>query len=251
MKTFESGALGLGLKIRLDTKGIHFIKPGVFGSSDDFYNYNGTPITFSTSLIGVTTIIYGADKYRGFDQRQAKEIEKIYALGMNDQYLELLDCVGVDGQEFSNSPEYKKAIDKLKAEYLKEKADEASKHATEALNAQAMAATAAEAAAKAYDRHSDAANKAVHDAAVSAISGAVPPPMGNVAIYVAVGGQQQGPFDMAGLASLVQQGTLTVNTMVWKEGLAAWTPAVQLSELAPLFAAPQMPPVPPAMPPMN
>lgn len=251
MKTFESGLMGLGLKIRLDTKGIHFIKPGLLGSSDDFYEYSDVPVTSSSSLVGVTTIIYGDEKYKGFTKLQALEIERLYALGMNGKIIELVDSVGIDGQEIEHTPEYKEAMDKFKAEYLQKKADEASKKATDALNAQAKAAIAAEAAAKAYDRHHDAANKAVHDAAVSAISGAVPPPIGNVAVYVAVGGQQQGPFDMAGLTTLVQQGTLTSNSMVWKEGLSAWTPAGQIAELASLFAAPQMPPVPPAIPPIG
>lgn len=115
MKTFESGLMGLGLKIRLDTKGIHFIKPGLLGSSDDFYEYSDVPVTSSSSLVGVTTIIYGDEKYKGFTKLQALEIERLYALGMNGKIIELVDSVGIDGQEIEQTPEYKKAMDKFKA----------------------------------------------------------------------------------------------------------------------------------------
>lgn len=243
----------MGLKIRLDSKGIHFIKPGVFGSSDDFYAYSeGYTLSSSTSLVGISTIMFSRwndKKFKGFDSSQIKEIEKIYGYGLNGKYVELVDCVGVDGQEYEDTAEYKTAIAKLKAEWLQKEADKASKAATEALNAQAMAADAAAQAAKAYDRHQETANKAIYGAAVSAIGGAVPPPVAPLAIYVAVGGQQQGPFDMSGLSQMARQGSLTANSLVWKEGLAAWTPAIQVPELAPLFAAPQVPPVPPTMPP--
>jgi membrane protease subunit (stomatin/prohibitin family) len=70
-----------------------------------------------------------------------------------------------------------------------------------------------------------------------------PPPLPGTAAewFVGVGGQQQGPFDPAGLAGT---GHVTRETLVWRAGMAAWTPAGQVPELAPLFAA-----VPPPLPP--
>ena len=40
---------------------------------------------------------------------------------------------------------------------------------------------------------------------------------------------------MAQLQQLVQQGQLTQQTFVWAQGMANWTPAGQVAELAPLF----------------
>jgi hypothetical protein len=49
------------------------------------------------------------------------------------------------------------------------------------------------------------------------------------------------------LQQLVQQGQLTQQTYVWKQGMANWAFAGQVQELLPLFAnsAPQMPGMPP------
>ena len=75
--------------------------------------------------------------------------------------------------------------------------------------------------------------------------GASPPPLpGGKSFFVAVNGQQQGPFDMGALSQRQQQGQLTRETLVWAQGMANWTPAGQVPDLAALFAnAP--PPLPP------
>lgn len=252
MKTFESGVTGMGLKIRLDTQGIHLIRPGVFGSKEEFWKYSfGKSLTSSTSFVGVTTILFDeTEKLKGFDREQAEQIEKIYAYGRNNQFVELVDLVGIDGQEFEDTPSYKAAIDKLKAEYLQEQADKAAKIATEALNAQALAAQAAASAAKAYDRHQNAANKAVYDASVTAIQGAVPPTPQIADVYIAVNGQQQGPFDMSQLKQMVAVGQVTPDTMVWKQGMASWASASLCPDLVSLFSSTPgsgMPPVPPSL----
>ena len=62
--------------------------------------------------------------------------------------------------------------------------------------------------------------------------------------FIGVDGQQQGPFDLAGLAAQVSAGRLTRDTLIWKNGMAAWTPAGQVPELGNAFAA-----VPPPLPP--
>jgi membrane protease subunit (stomatin/prohibitin family) len=71
-----------------------------------------------------------------------------------------------------------------------------------------------------------------------------PPPLPAAEWYVGVGGQQQGPFDLNALASQVASGGLTRDTLVWKNGMAAWTAAGQVPELSSAFAA-----VPPPLPP--
>lgn len=74
---------------------------------------------------------------------------------------------------------------------------------------------------------------------------AAPPPP-PAAWHLAVNGQTQGPFDAAQLASAVASGQLGPATLVWSAGLADWTPASQVRELAGLFrAAPPPPPPPP------
>ncbi len=58
--------------------------------------------------------------------------------------------------------------------------------------------------------------------------------------YLAVNGQQLGPFDVN---QLIPNG-MTGNTMVWTDGMPAWAPASSVPELAALFAAPSIPPTP-------
>lgn len=77
-----------------------------------------------------------------------------------------------------------------------------------------------------------------------------PPPMPTVQYYVAVNGQQIGPFNMPQLQQLVQNGRLTPQTYVWQQGMAGWELAGNRQDLASLFAPP-VPggaPVPPPMP---
>ncbi len=80
--------------------------------------------------------------------------------------------------------------------------------------------------------------------------GATPPPLPNVQYFVSIGGQQAGPFAVAQLPLLVQNGTLTPQTYVWKQGMAQWDLASNQPELAPLFLQqpPAGPPTPPPMP---
>lgn len=65
--------------------------------------------------------------------------------------------------------------------------------------------------------------------------------------FIGAGGQQQGPFQLGQLTAQVASGALTPATLVWKTGMAQWTPAQQVPELAPLFGGtpPPMPPTPP------
>jgi len=75
-------------------------------------------------------------------------------------------------------------------------------------------------------------------------TGSVPPPLPTVLqLFVAINGQQQGPFDLAALQQMAQSGKLTRDTLVWKQGMASWGAASTVAELAALFGA-----VPPPIP---
>lgn len=70
-----------------------------------------------------------------------------------------------------------------------------------------------------------------------------------VSYMLSVNGQQAGPYNWAQLQQLVQQGQLTQQTYVWKQGMAEWALAGQVQELMPLFQgiAPGMPGMPQMM----
>lgn len=79
--------------------------------------------------------------------------------------------------------------------------------------------------------------------------GGMPPMPGSVpqvSYMVGINGQQYGPCDWNQLQQLVQQGQLTHQTYVWKQGMPQWQLAGEIQELTPLFQgnAPQMPPMP-------
>jgi hypothetical protein len=65
-----------------------------------------------------------------------------------------------------------------------------------------------------------------------------------VAFFVAINNQQAGPFDLATVAGYAKAGQLTRDTLVWREGMAAWAKAGEVAELAGAFAS-----VPPPLPP--
>lgn len=70
-----------------------------------------------------------------------------------------------------------------------------------------------------------------------------------VSYSLAINGQQAGPFGWSQLQQLVQHGQLTQQTLVWTQGMTNWTPAGQVTELAPLFqcTAPPIPGMPQMM----
>ena len=73
-----------------------------------------------------------------------------------------------------------------------------------------------------------------------------PPPLEpQVQWFLGVGGQQQGPFDADAMKTQARSGRLTPETLVWKSGMPAWTPAKDVPELAPVLAA-MPPPLPPS-----
>lgn len=72
-----------------------------------------------------------------------------------------------------------------------------------------------------------------------------PPPPPTIAYSVSVNGQTAGPFNLQQLQQMVQNGQLTINTHVWKQGMAGWEIAGNVQELANLFGAVPPPPPPP------
>lgn len=62
--------------------------------------------------------------------------------------------------------------------------------------------------------------------------------------YAAINDQQAGPFSPQQVQAMVQQGQISRETLVWKQGMAGWEPAGQVGDLANLFGA-----VPPPLPP--
>ena len=61
--------------------------------------------------------------------------------------------------------------------------------------------------------------------------------------YYAAGGQQQGPVDDAQLDALIQAGTVTQDTLIWREGMASWQPLRQARPSAGGSSAPAAPSV--------
>ncbi len=85
------------------------------------------------------------------------------------------------------------------------------------------------------------------NAPVQPAAGAMPPPLPSVAaFFMALNGQQAGPFDMGALAEHARAGRLTRETLVWKQGMAGWIGAGQVAELASVLGA--VPGAPPPLP---
>jgi RsiW-degrading membrane proteinase PrsW (M82 family) len=75
---------------------------------------------------------------------------------------------------------------------------------------------------------------------------------GSAGWFYLAAGEQKGPLASAGLAELGRAGTLTRDTLVWREGLAGWQPVSHVAELAALLPATSPPvasrPGPPPVP---
>ena len=75
------------------------------------------------------------------------------------------------------------------------------------------------------------------------LSSSPPPIPGAVKYFVVVNGQQSGPFDLNALKQMVSQNQLMRETLVWKDGMAAWAPAGNQPDLASAFGS-TPPPIP-------
>jgi membrane protease subunit (stomatin/prohibitin family) len=73
---------------------------------------------------------------------------------------------------------------------------------------------------------------------------ATPPPLPAAAsFFVAVNGQQAGPFDMTTLQGMASRSEFRRDTLVWKQGMSGWLAAGQVAELNSVFSS-----VPPPIP---
>jgi hypothetical protein len=73
----------------------------------------------------------------------------------------------------------------------------------------------------------------------------MPPPLpGATPYFIAVNGAQAGPFERPALQAQVANGSLTRDSLVWRQGMAAWAKASDQADLQDLFAA-MPPPLPP------
>ena len=70
----------------------------------------------------------------------------------------------------------------------------------------------------------------------SAGSSPTPPPIpGAVSYFVAIDGQQQGPFNQVELMEKIKSGAVTRDTLIWSQDLVEWTAAEKVAALAALF----------------
>ena len=89
--------------------------------------------------------------------------------------------------------------------------------------------------------------QAPQQAAPAPVAAPAPPPLpGQTMYHVDHNGQPGGPYNMAQMQSGIQSGQVTGQTLVWAQGMAAWSPAQSVPELQAMFAAP--PPMPPTNP---
>jgi membrane protease subunit (stomatin/prohibitin family) len=70
-----------------------------------------------------------------------------------------------------------------------------------------------------------------------------PPPLPTDNIFAAIEGKQQGPFNLAQLKQMAAEAAITRDTLVWKEGMAAWAAASGVADIAVIFSG-----VPPKLP---
>ena len=72
-----------------------------------------------------------------------------------------------------------------------------------------------------------------------------PPPIPVVKYYLAIDGEQSGPFGMKEIRELIAGGMLTEETLVWKDGMKGWESANTVPDLADLFTNDEGPTPPP------
>ncbi len=79
---------------------------------------------------------------------------------------------------------------------------------------------------------------------LAAQTATVPPPIPQpTSYYVAVNGQQQGPYDASAIMNHINSKAIVADTLMWKQGMAAWAKASTFEEFANSFAV-CPPPIP-------
>ncbi|MFK7943298.1 MAG: SPFH domain-containing protein [Paracoccaceae bacterium] len=74
-----------------------------------------------------------------------------------------------------------------------------------------------------------------------------PPPAAETVYHVAENGQTAGPYSLADLGRMKQEGNFDRETLVWAPGFDGWTAAGQVDALARLFTIAPPPPPPPVV----
>ena len=72
-----------------------------------------------------------------------------------------------------------------------------------------------------------------------------PPTPPNSQYYIAINGQQSGPFALFQLQQMLNEGTFTKNHHIWKQGMADWILASDDQEISKIFSS--VPPPPPSI----
>jgi len=85
-------------------------------------------------------------------------------------------------------------------------------------------------------------NSAMSGMDTSAQQGTIPPPIPTIAYYVAINGQAKGAYTIDILQQMKQNGQLSKDTLVWKQGMESWEKAGNIKELQSLFV--DIPPIP-------
>jgi hypothetical protein len=76
-------------------------------------------------------------------------------------------------------------------------------------------------------------------------TGAIPPPMPvAVQYFYAVNGSQQGPVSFDQLKALFANRTVNRDSLVWKQGMASWSPLQEVEELKSFLGGNTPPPLP-------
>ena len=75
-----------------------------------------------------------------------------------------------------------------------------------------------------------------------------PPPIPDAVQYmIAINGQQYGPYNIQQMQQMAQSKQITVQTLVWTQGMPQWAAAGSIPELAQFLMTPPTPPVPPTI----
>ena len=75
-------------------------------------------------------------------------------------------------------------------------------------------------------------------------AGTPPPPPPALLFHVVINGEQQGPYDMNAIKSMISNQQISKTTLVWRNGMESWSEAGTVSELSGAFGS-----VPPPLPP--
>lgn len=73
-------------------------------------------------------------------------------------------------------------------------------------------------------------------------SNITPPPIPTTKYYVADGDEKKGPYDKKALKEMIDEGKISKDTLMWKDGMNDWEKAETIEEIDKMF--PNIPPIP-------